>query len=191
MLRRTTPTRRRGTATVELALVMLYVIPPMIVGLWEMGRFVQVQQIVANSAREGARLAAQAVTITPSGSPTQIFTSVAPPNASAIPNVKAAVMQYLNGCGLTQLNYADVTVTFAFLPWQPGDPVLVNANPTATQPHQGVQNQRFRVTVAITNMSKVMWSPIGLVNPSTVYYQVDWVCLVDRPFNINTTVPSW
>ena len=74
MLRRRPPVRRRGTATVELALVMTFIVIPLILGLWEMGRYVQVQQFVANSAREGARMAAQAVTISSNGSTTQVYT---------------------------------------------------------------------------------------------------------------------
>jgi Flp pilus assembly protein TadG len=204
MLRRPLSAPRRGTATVELALVMLFVIVPLILGLWEMGRYVQVQQIVANSAREGARMAAQAVTINASGSPTQILAYSAP--GSGVPNVKAAVMQYLAGAGLSRLTYSDVDVTFTFLAPEAGDPPLVNPIVGATEPYQGVQNQRFRVTVTITDMTgpttekavgsrplkdKTLWTTLGIVRPGTVYYQVDWVILVDRPFTVNATVPSW
>lgn len=206
MLRRPACECRRGTATVELALVMTTIVVPLTLGLWEMGRFVQVQQIVANSAREGARLAAQAVTINSQGSPTQIVTYVPPPNSAQQPNVKAAVMQYLNGAGLSNLRYSDVDVTFTFLPPQSGDPPLVNPVAGAVEPYQGVQNQRFRVTVKISDLDssgnlkpvglrplreRVLWTTLGIVRPDVTYYQVDWVILVDRPFTLNATVPSW
>lgn len=200
MLRRPYPARRRGTATVELAAVMIFTVVPMIIGLWEMGRYVQVQQIVANSAREGARMAAQAVTIKPDGTQTLVTTYTA-----GQPSVKSAVMQYLSGAGLTRLNYSDVSVTFAFQPPEPGDPPLIGT-PGTTEPYTGIQGQRFRVTVTITDESapgvlkpvgnrplreKVLWSTLELVQPNTVSYQVDWVMLVDRPFTINATVPTW
>jgi Flp pilus assembly protein TadG len=210
MLRRRPVRLRRGTATVELALVMLTIVVPLMIGLWEMGRFVQVQQIVSNSAREGARMAGQAVTINTAGSNTQIVTQVANPssNAGKLPSVKGAVMQYLAGQGLTTLTYADVDVTFAFQPTQGGDPALVNPVGGATQPWQGVQNQRFRVTVTISDETtpgsgvlkavgsrpvseKILWSTLGLVKPKTLTYQVDWVMLLDRPFTVNATVPTW
>lgn len=208
MLRRRSPSRRRGTATVELALVMLTVIIPLTLGLWEMGRYVQVQQSVANSAREGARMAAQSVTISSAGSTTQVVTNVTPPNPSKLPSVKGAVMQYLAGQGLNSLRYQDVDVTFEFLPPQPGDPALVNAVAGATEPYQGVQNQRFRVTVTISDETspgsgvlkavgsrplreRVLWTTLGFVRPDTVRYQVEWAMLVDRPFTVNATVPSW
>ncbi len=201
MLRRPHPVRRRGTATVELAAVMIFTVVPMIIGLWEMGRYVQVQQIVANSAREGARMAAQAVTIKPDGTQTLVTTYTA-----GQPSVKSAVMQYLSGAGLTRLKYADVDVTFAWQPWDSAtDPPLVGT-PGTGEPYTGIQGQRFRVTVTITDESapgvlkavgnrplreKVLWSTLELVNPNTVSYQVDWVMLVDRPFTINATVPTW
>ena len=208
MLRRRSSLRRRGTATVELAVVMLTVVIPLTLGLWEMGRYVQVQQIVANSSREGARMAAQAVTINSQGSSTQIVTTVTPPNPSKLPSVKGAVMQYLAGQGLTNLRYQDVDVTFAFRPAESGDPALVNAVAGATEPYQGVQNQRFRVTVTISDETspgsgilkpvgsrplreRVLWTTLGIVRPDTVRYQVDWVMLVDRPFTVNATLPTW
>lgn len=209
MLRRRFSARRRGTATVELALVMTAVIIPLTLGLWEMGRYVQVQQSVANSAREGARMAAQAVTINSQGSNTQIVTAVANPSANTgrLPSVKGAVMQYLAGQGLTNLRYEDVDVAFQFMPAQPGDPPLVGTAGT-TEPYQGVQNQRFKVTVTISDETapgsgvlkppgsrplreRVLWTTLGFVRPDSVRYQVEWVMLVDRPFTVNATVPSW
>jgi Flp pilus assembly protein TadG len=209
MLRRRPPARRRGTATVELALVMTFIIVPLILGLWEMGRYVQVQQIVANSAREGARMAGQSVTISSTGANTQIVTAVANPSANTAkaPSVKGAVMQFLSGQGLSSLRYEDVDVAFTFLPAQPGDPPLVGT-PGTTEPYQGVQNQRFRVTVTITDETtpgsgtlkpvgsrplreRVLWTTLGFVRPDTVRYQVEWVMLVDRPFTLNATMPTW
>ncbi|GIW80292.1 MAG: hypothetical protein KatS3mg105_2099 [Gemmatales bacterium] len=52
--------QRQGVAAVELA-VLLPLILMLLVGVWEIGRAVHVQQIVANSAREGARQAAAGV----------------------------------------------------------------------------------------------------------------------------------
>jgi Flp pilus assembly protein TadG len=209
MLRRRFSARRRGTATVELALVMTAVIIPLTLGLWEMGRYVQVQQSVANSAREGARMAAQAVTINSQGANTQIVTAVVNPSANSarLPSVKGAVMQYLAGQGLNRLRYEDVDVTFQFMPAQPGDPPLVGTAGT-TEPYQGVQNQRFKVTVTISDETapgsgalkapgsrplreRVLWTTLGFVRPDTIRYQVEWVMLVDRPFTVNATVPTW
>lgn len=175
-----------------------------------MGRYVQVEQIVANAAREGARLASQGRTINDQGSPTEIVRSVPPPNTLRQPNVKAAVMQYLAGAGLQKLHYEDVDVTFQFIASRPGDPALVGPIPGAVEPFQGVQNQRFQVSVTISDRvdpndpksplkpegqrplrERVLWSTLGIVKPDVVNYQVEWVMLVDRPYTVNATLPSW
>jgi Flp pilus assembly protein TadG len=49
--------QRRAAAAVELA-VTLPVILTMLVGLWESARIIEVQQVLLNAAREGARQAA-------------------------------------------------------------------------------------------------------------------------------------
>src|SRR4051812_24970011 len=49
--------RRSGSAAVELA-VCLPLLLVIITGLWEVGRMVQAQQLIANAAREGGRQAA-------------------------------------------------------------------------------------------------------------------------------------
>jgi Flp pilus assembly protein TadG len=47
---------RRGSAAVEFAVVALFLVP-LLIGVWEVGRLVEVQQIMANAAREGGRQA--------------------------------------------------------------------------------------------------------------------------------------
>src|SRR5262249_41698284 len=49
--------RRGGAAAVELAIILPTVLVPTLFGIWEVGRLVQIQQIVANAAREGGRQA--------------------------------------------------------------------------------------------------------------------------------------
>ena len=105
MIRRRTPVRR-GVAAAEVALITAVFMVPMVIGIWEIGRLIQVQQIVSNSAREGARLAAQGYTLNNAGVPTQVTVS------SGAYNVNDFVYQYLYGAGLTTLAKSDVTVTF-------------------------------------------------------------------------------
>src|SRR6516225_3805903 len=54
---------RRGTAAVEVA-VCLPVLLILIVGLWEVGRLVEVKQLLCNAVREGGRQAATGTTTT-------------------------------------------------------------------------------------------------------------------------------
>ena len=70
---------RRGAAAVELA-ATLPVLLILLLGIWEVGRFAHVNQLLSNAAREGARLAA-------TGQATD-------------DQVKIAVCQYLKTAGL-------------------------------------------------------------------------------------------
>jgi Flp pilus assembly protein TadG len=79
MIRRRGCAYRRGAAAVELA-ATLPVLLILLLGIWEVGRFAHVNQILSNAAREGARLAA-------SGQATD-------------DQVKVAVCQYLKTAGL-------------------------------------------------------------------------------------------
>ena len=191
MVRRIPARRRSGAAAVEMAVVMNFVMVPLLIGLWEMGRVVQVTQIVANAAREGSRMAAQANTINQTGSPTQITTAIWP-NPAQSPNVKAAVMQYLAGSGLNRLTYADVDVVFTFLDAPAG--AVLGAN----EPFQGVKGQRFSVAVTIRDTgsngdplkNKCLWTTLGLVRPTSVGFTTQWRMLVDETFTINAALPA-
>lgn len=164
--------RRGGAATVELAFVApIFVV--ILVGLWEVGRLIQLKQVLNNAARDGARVAAQSVTINRTGTPTQIRVS------TGDPNVKQTVLNYLTQAGLN-LDPAQVTVTFAFL----------TGDTTKTEPFQGAKGQQFRVTVTIPTAS-LRWTTLGFVNPPTLSAEAVWTCLVDDPFTIDTTIPSW
>src|SRR4051794_26423126 len=106
MTHRNRPHRSRGaSAAVEFALV-LPVLVTLMFGLWEIGRIIQIQQVLSNSAREGARVAAQGQTINTLGSPTQIHVS------TGTPCVKDTVLHYLQQANLN-VTSADVTVDFA------------------------------------------------------------------------------
>ncbi len=177
MLRSRLQARRRGIAAVETAVVTLFFLVPMIIGVWEIGRLVQVQQIVSNGTREGARIAGQGFTFKPDGTQTQVTVT------SGTPNLRDYVYQYLYGAGLTNLQPGDVTVAFRFLaPRSDGA--------AATEPYQGEKGQPFEVTVTIP-WDRVRWVNLGIVNPTTVTFTVRWQMLTDDPFTVNTTLPSF
>lgn len=194
-MRRSPKSARRGVAAIELAFVFMLFVIPLMFGIWEVGRLVQVQQIVSNGTREGARLAAQAYTINSSGDPTQIKVN------SGTVNIQAAVYDYLYAAGLTNLQPGDVTVTFGFSNLTPRttDYVPVSADPAGTSypagsyppdPCYGEKGMVFTVTVSIP-WSKVRWVNAGLINPSTVTFTATWQMLTDDRFNVNATLPTW
>jgi Flp pilus assembly protein TadG len=172
MTSRFSPRRRAGAATVELAFVApLFVL--LLLGAWEVGRMIQLQQILSTAAREGARLAAQGVIINESGSPTQVNVK------AGEPCVKATVVNYLKQAGLN-VSERQVGVAFEF----------VTGDTKKTEPYQAAKGQQFRVTVTIP-LSALRWSPIGKFTPNAMSSSVVWSSLVDEPFTINTTIPEW
>src|SRR5437763_9509107 len=118
---------RRGIAAVEAA-VALPLLVILLLGTWEVGRLVEVMQIMCNATREGARLAAQGKIVNLTGSYTDIYAS------SGSPNVTTTVQNYLTNAGI---NTTGLVVTFKFIDSN-GNPV---GNPT--DPYQGVKGQRF------------------------------------------------
>jgi Flp pilus assembly protein TadG len=81
--------QRRGVAAVELAVILPFIMT-LLLGLWEIGRMIEVQQIMSNAVREGARQAS-------TGNLTNS-------------QVQTVVTQYLAAAGLTTTNVV-VTVT--------------------------------------------------------------------------------
>ena len=82
--------RRSGTAAVELAVCLPFLLV-VITGVWEVGRMVQVQQLVANAAREGGRQASAG-----QKDPT---------------TVRQYVVNYMNMNGVTGVDLTMVTLT--------------------------------------------------------------------------------
>jgi TadE-like protein len=169
--------RRSGVATVEAAVVLAFLLTPILLGIWEVGRLVYAQQVVANAAREGARLAAQGRVINRLGTPTEISYS------TGTPNIKDTVYQSLVTGGLGELAPGDIIVKFGFQGETP-------STSPSRNPYQGFKNEQFSVQVSIP-FAKVRWINLGLVNPTTVEYKVDWQMLVDDAFNVNVDLPRW
>lgn len=163
---------RSGVAAVEMGWTFMVFVFPLVIGIWEVGRMVQVQQIVSNAAREGARLAGQGTTIRSDGTITQIRTS------TGTPNVRDVVYQYLLASGLTGLTLSDIQVSFAF------------TSGGGTEPYEGIKNQPFSVTVSV-KWDKVRWVNLGVIRPTWVTFTVNWQMLVDEPFTVNQNLPSF
>lgn len=165
---RRTQTRdcRRGVVAVEAAIVLPVLIILMF-GVWEVGRLIQVNQIVVNGAREGARLAAGGYT---NGTPV----------TSAM--VKQAVQDYLASAGLPTAAANGAQVTIKCL-----------SAPKWTDPSDALPLDRFQLTVKIpagTAFDSMSWSPLtafsGVQEMSTT---VDWRSLNNSEIVVNSTLP--
>jgi Flp pilus assembly protein TadG len=90
MTRKSPSMRRVGTAAVELAVCLPFLLV-LVFGIWEVGRMVQAQQIIANAAREGGREIAA--------------------GQQSVATVKSFVASYCNMNGLTSVDTSMVTIT--------------------------------------------------------------------------------
>jgi hypothetical protein len=170
--------RRRGVAAVEFAFVLPFLLL-LLVGIWELGRMIQVQMILHNAARDGARLAAQANIVDSSGTYTQIHFN------TGTPNVDGAIRASLMAAGITNLN--GLVTELEFADYVPGGAPMGFPQ---TDPYLGAKNQRFRVRVTLP-YANVRWTNLSLINPTNLRAELYWQCLVDDPFTVNTTLPGW
>jgi Flp pilus assembly protein TadG len=113
MLRRPHRTHRRGVAAVEFALLSPLLVFLML-GLWEVGRMIEINQILSNAARVGARQASTGM------------------NTST--DVQTAVTDYLQAAGLPT-GHATVTVSADPTTANQGDQIQV----TVTIPFSDVR----------------------------------------------------
>ncbi len=90
MTRRPT-TRRSGVASVEFAII-LPILTALLFGIWEIGRMVQVSQVLINAAREAARQAST--------------------GTSNLSTIKSNVQTYVSGAEPRVTNFTGFDVTF-------------------------------------------------------------------------------
>jgi Flp pilus assembly protein TadG len=169
--------RRYGTAAVEMAVVAIPIFIFM-AGTWELGRLIQVDQIVTNAAREGARTAASGAKVNTFGQ--YVYVIVQPPTTVAGYTslyVSDIVNQYLIGAGITNTNNVQVTFTN-------------QTTPANNQPYLSKKGELFEVDVAVP-YNNFRWTQVTLINPGTITAKVRWAMLVNAPFNINTNIPDW
>jgi len=168
---------RSGVAAVELAVVLPFVFL-LVLGTWELGRTLQVYQILNDAAREGARIAAQGQIINLLGSYTQINVN------TGSPDVFDAVKNTLNAAGINTASFDTSKVTFSFVDSTGNDLT------SPTQPWQGTKGMRFKITVTLP-YSAFRWTTLTLLNISQIQVTFYWASLIDDPFTVNTTLPSW
>jgi Flp pilus assembly protein TadG len=157
---------RRGIVATEAAVIMPFLIIAMF-GMWEVGRLIQVNQIVVNSAREGARLAAGAYV---NGTPV----------TSAM--VQQAVRDYMRASGLPAAAYNGATITLTCL-----------ASPNWVNPSDALPLDRFTVQVTIPTgaaFNSMLWSLIyRLSSVNQMSVTVSWVSCTDAKIAVSTQLP--
>jgi Flp pilus assembly protein TadG len=160
------PSVRRGVVAVEAAVVLPLLIVLMF-GVWEVGRLVQVNQIVINGAREGARLAAGGYI---NGTPV----------TSAM--VTQAVRDYLTSAGLPTAAVSGAQVSLS-----------CQASPSWSDPSSAQPLDSFQVTVTIpagAAFNSLRWSLLAPITSATqMSTTVAWRSLNNTEIVVDTQLP--
>ena len=156
---------RRGVVAVEAA-VVLTILVPMMLGVWEVGRIVEMSRILQDAASEGARIAAGGYS-----NGTTVTVAV----------VQTTVQNYLTAAGFPSaaVSGAQISVTnLSSDPWTdpcnalPLDPFSV----TVTIPSGAAFNSLFWITGTFTGMNQLSAT-------------VNWVSANDAQAVVSTTLP--
>ncbi len=157
---------RRGVVAVEAGMVLPLLIIIMF-GVWEVGRMIQMNQVLINGAREGARFAAGGYV---DGTPVT--------NAM----VQQAVRDYLRTAGMPAAAYNGAQVTLTCL-----------ASPSWTNPSDALPLDRFTVQVTIpagAAFDSMAWSLVTrFTGVSSMSTTVSWMSLNDQKIVVNTQLP--
>lgn len=157
---------RRGALAVEAA-VVLPLLLIMMLGIWEVGRIIQVQQILVNSAREGARMAAGGYV-----------------NGTPVTNtmVQQASRNYLQAAGLPSAAVTGADIQLVCL-----------ESPGWTDPADALPLDRFEVRVKLpagAAFESTRWSFVAkITSTSEMEAVVQWVSLNNEKITVDTQLP--
>ncbi len=163
LLRSPRSTPRSGTAVVEFAVVMMFLVPLLLYGLWEVGRVVEVSQILDNAVREGGRQA----------------------STGQLSDVQcmAVVREYLQNEGLPTTNVVVTVTNLGF----PGNPAPPDNNPQNATDLDQIQ------VVATIPFQDVQWINIHLITgPGYVLSEgAVWSSMKDRAYPVPLPPPGF
>ncbi len=181
------PVRRHAAAAVEFA-ICLPLFSLILLGLLEVGRIVEVQNVMWNCARDAARdasmgecdlqtVASNLVTYLQSAEPTAF--SQADQTSLIAPVVTLPANTYGYTCWDTTANRELFTVTFTDI-----------TNTKVTDPKGMSQLDHYQISIQVP-YSNIGWLPTPQVTGITrLYVTVDWASMVDAPFKIAPSLPA-
>jgi Flp pilus assembly protein TadG len=190
---------RRAIASTELALLAPFLMV-FIMGLWELGRYIAVQNLLDNAAREGGRIAASSSIFSSNNhnvvAPGTGTITLPPPSTNGNCEVQKRVLLYLQNSGVSTTG-ATVTVanngttsnpkSWSYTYNQAGTITGSGYDPTAAA------NQLDQMTVTVTlPYHNVSWSPLNwfIDSGSTLIATTSWCSIQDVPLSVDTTIPS-
>ncbi len=182
---------RRGIAVVEAAVLLLPLFIFTLFGIWEISRIIQIQQIVANAAREGARQASTGQRTSSAVHPELPF--------NGDYEVQIAVRNYLSNAGLPLTDPGGSTIYTVQVQnvsnGQTSD-YPSGATPTsdpASNSVQDINNNRDRLRVTVTYpYLRIKWSPGNFFIPDSrmIVVSSEWYSLKDIPITVDTNIPG-
>jgi Flp pilus assembly protein TadG len=159
---------RRAIAAVELA-VAFPILLVFLFGILEVGRLVEMNQILYNAAREGGRQASD--------------------NARSYDDVNTAVTNYLSNAGITNLSGLQVQVTNVTT--SDSGPGTHGAGIADYDPSSASSLDRLRITVSLP-FKNVRWLAFNLTtnDSTTLNGQAIWRSMKDNSYPTTVTAPS-
>jgi Flp pilus assembly protein TadG len=179
--------RRSGVAAVEFAVCLPFLLL-VLLGLWEVGRTTEVQNIMWNSAREAARDASMGqASLQTIANNLLVYLQGAEPTAFGAGHTTAmqgAVVTlpsntYGYTCWDSTTNQELFTITFTDV-----------TNSSVTDPTGMAQLDHYQIGVQVP-YATIGWIPVAQVTGRTrLYVTVDWASMVDAPFQIAPYLPA-
>jgi Flp pilus assembly protein TadG len=179
--------RRQGVAAVEFALCLPLIVLIML-GIWEVGRIVQVSNVVWNGAREAGRdasvgqdnlqtVASNTLTYLQNALPTTFNSSHSTSFISPVVTLPANTQGYT--CWDNTANQELFTITFTDV-----------TQPSVTDPTTMSKLDQFQVGLQVP-YSTIRWNTLAqITGVSRISIAVNWVCMQDSPFSISNSLPA-
>ena len=174
--------RRGGTAAVEFAVCLPWIMF-LLFGIWEVGRMVEVNQVMWGATREGARQCSvgsdNIQTITTN---VLVYLMNAEPNAFNIPagttitltksgSTTVTVVASNGGSQVCTMKYQNIT------------------HPSQNDPTTASQNDKFMLSLSLP-YHNIAWVNGGFfMGDPTLSATVYWYSLIDTPIVVNPTLP--
>ncbi|HTU17078.1 MAG TPA: TadE/TadG family type IV pilus assembly protein [Gemmataceae bacterium] len=179
--------RRQGVAAVEFALC-LPVIVLLLLGIWEVGRIVEVSNVMWNGAREAARdasvgqdnlqtVASNTLTYLQNAMPTTFNPSHSTTMKSPVVTMPANTTGYT--CWDNTANQELFTITFTDI-----------TQTSVTDPTTMSKLDHYQIGLQVP-YTTIRWNTLTqITGVSRISITVDWVCMQDSPFSISNSLPA-
>lgn len=184
------PRHRRATAVVEAVVVIAVFLLPVIFGVWEVGRLLNVQQVISNSARDGARYAATGL-----ASASNIHKPEDPPESLEDYQVQRAVLYYLANAGLktdTSLGlWVEVINENNGERCKFDGKTVLGPSPGKDPCQSADRLDTLRIVISYP-YSATAWSPLSVFVHSSFKMkgEVRWLMLRDDPIQTDPSIPD-